>query len=101
MGEIGDVVRRRGEVPVTPRCTWRLRGTVPACGSGLPLRASAGIASSCPAAAPILMMPWRGLMPALKFCTCVDACTSFASHDHIQQKEQQATQVYALLPERK
>ena len=38
--------------------------------SGRPLRASAGIASSCPAAAPILMMLWMGLMPAMKLCTC-------------------------------
>ena len=60
-------------IPNMPRCNCREIGTVVGAFlelwlklSGLPLRASAGMARSCPAAEPILMMLWIGLMPAIK-----------------------------------
>lgn len=66
---------RQRSSPMMPRCICLAMGTldvlpIPA-DSGLPLRASAGIAKSWPAAEPTLMMLCNGLIPATKLCTYV------------------------------
>ena len=60
-------------LPSMPLCNWRCKGALlPAfsCNESVfPLKASAGIARSWPAAVPTLRIPWSGLIPATNWWT--------------------------------